>query len=400
SALPADQQLRKKFRDEAAWQPQLTTDEQGVAYYTIDYPDNTTQWKNYVIGRSRQQEMGVAFSAVNAYKSVMARLSVPRFLIQGDRSTILGKSLNYKGDTLAVTSTFKVNGQIVQQKEQSLANVLIERVEVHTPAQDSLELTYALAIDNYGDGEQRKVPIFPKGIAEQEGQFYTLSGDTTIQLQVDPQKGPVHFWAEQGALGVLAKSVEYLIQYPHGCNEQTASRLLANLMAKTIQKVKGQPFQRERYIRKGIKTLSKRQAAEGYWGWWTESKPDIWMTTYVLKTLHQAQQQNYRVPALEKGLFYLTQQLPTLKGRQLLDVLELFAEIGQRLDYEKYLTELQVDLKEPKINDQLTMLKIRQLQGLPHDLTDVLEQMKINAYGDYHWDEPSNDWHHNTIQTS
>ena len=155
-----DFQLRSLFRDDAYWQPQLLTDENGEAFFQATYPDNTTQWKNYVIGMNRKKQAGLVTTEVNAYKQVMAQLSTPRFLVEGDEVNIVGKSLNYTGDTLNVKTEFKVEDEVVQRNNNQLAEVAIEKTKIVASNQDSLQMTYTLSLDAYGDGEQRSIPIF------------------------------------------------------------------------------------------------------------------------------------------------------------------------------------------------------------------------------------------------
>ena len=116
-----DFQLRSLFRDDAYWQPQLLTDENGEAFFQATYPDNTTQWKNYVIGMNRKKQAGLVTTEVNAYKQVMAQLSTPRFLVEGDEVNIVGKSLNYTGDTLNVKTEFKVEDEVVQRNNNPVS---------------------------------------------------------------------------------------------------------------------------------------------------------------------------------------------------------------------------------------------------------------------------------------
>ncbi|MEM9820525.1 MAG: carboxypeptidase-like regulatory domain-containing protein, partial [Bacteroidota bacterium] len=400
ASLPSGVQLRQNFKDYAAWQPRLSTDENGEAYYTIRYPDNTTLWKHYVIGMNDQQEAGIAMSEASAYKKVMARLSVPRFFIAGDESELLGKSLNYRGDTLAIESTFQLDQTVLQSRKSLLASALIEKAKIEVPPKDSVQLSYTLTSGAYGDGEEYRIPVLPKGVEEAVGSFYFLDRDTSFHLEFDPADGPIQVHAEQDVLNFFQHSIDYLVQYPYGCNEQLASQLTANLLAKQINQQRGERFEKSQYIERGINKLTKRQQAEGYWSWWTETQPDLWMTTYVLRALHEAKQMNYEVPALDKGLVYLTNHLERYKGRQLLSALELLADVGQSLDYEKALQSIPDSLIQANLNVRLTMAKIRQQQQLPIDLEVILKERKQTIFGASYWGKKQYRWYDNDIQNT
>ncbi len=254
------------------------------------------------------------------------------------------------------------------------------------------------ATARYGDGEERSLPIFPKGTDESEGSFFLLENDTSLTLTFDPAKGPVTLRAESDALKILSGSLDYLIEYPYGCNEQVSGRLLALLLAKQLKTAMGEPFGQEDYLKKAIAMLSKTQDEQGFWGWWRGGSQNLWMSTYSLNALVQAKAAGYSVPALEKGLTWLTHRLGNLENRSLLDALELFSDIGQNMDYGQYLSKLDSTLKNPSLNERLTMLKIRQAQGLPHSL-DLLEKtMKTTLHGGAFWGEPNaRHWYDNSV---
>jgi len=146
--------------------------------------------------------------------------------------------------------------------------------------------------------------------------------------------------------------------------------------------------------------LSKRQQAEGYWGWWKESQIDVWMTTYVLRALHEAKELNYHVPALDKGLVYLTNNLENYHGRALLNILELFAEVGQSLDYETNLQTVLDSLKQPNLNERLTIAKIRQSQDILIDLEAIYTERKQTLFGATYWGKKQYHWYDNDVQNT
>ena len=49
---------------------------------------------------------------------------------------------------------------------------------------------------DYRDGEERKIPVLPKGIKETIGHFWLIEKDTTFSSDFDPAFGPVTLYVE------------------------------------------------------------------------------------------------------------------------------------------------------------------------------------------------------------
>lgn len=394
-------QLRNNFRDEAFWIPNLITDHNGEAYVNVTFPDNLTQWKTFVIGMNDKKQAGIGLSQTNAIKKLVGQLSVPRFLVEEDQVDIIGKSVNYTDQTLPISTSFQLGEKIIQSQDLQLKDAHIEKASIQTQrGQDSIQVTYQLTMNQYGDGEQKPIPVYKKGIKETEGYFLLLEKDTIFSLTFDPNKGPIQIHAETHALPYLYQSIDYLIQYPHGCNEQTASRLMATLLAKQLKERKQLPFEQEHYIRKGLKRLEKSQNKNGSWGWWKNNEGSIWMTTYILNVLQMAKTQGYSSNAIKKGLKYLDLQLDQLEGQNLLSVLSLLSNTKRLIDYSHYLDKFYQSVSRPNLNEQFTIIKIKQAQGLPYQIEEVLAHLNETVYGDYYFGKNSYHWYNNSTQIS
>ncbi|MEZ4883497.1 MAG: carboxypeptidase-like regulatory domain-containing protein [Chitinophagales bacterium] len=417
-------QLRSNFSDYAYWQPNLLTDQNGEAYFTVTFPDNSTQWRTFVLGMNDKEQGGFASTKTNAFKKIMGQLSVPRFLIEGDETAILGKSLNYTEDSIHIETQFKMNEEVLQSNSANIKEALIEKTNITAPSnRDSLIMTYLLTTqDGYGDGEKRQIPILKKGVEETTGDFYVLENDTPLQLSFNGNLGEVHLYAQNSIFDLLQKDLDYLQNYPFGCNEQNASRLMAFLLEKEIKAQLEEPFRHEQEIRKTIKKLEKAQNNNGSWGWWQNGKTNPWMSLYVTKALQKAKDMGYIIPAINTALKHITNSLPQNlsasistsrnlnppllmkmkmnSNRQLLNTLAFLSEIGQNADYEKYLKSIESNLSEPTLYDQLQILKIRQIWDLPHDLQLLDSLRQESTFGNFYWGKNGYGWYDNAIQNT
>ena len=393
--------LRTNFSDHGFWMPNITTDWRGEAYFMATFPDNFTKWETFAIGMNRKGKVGACFSNTSAFKPLIGQLVVPRFLLEGDSVAMIGKALNFTDDLLAIQTAFKENTTTLQSNTAPLGATFIESTFVKAPpAIDSLTYTYQVQSQEFADAEKRSIPIFKKGIEEHEGSFHMLEGDTTLSLSFTDTQTPVTLRIESNIVDLLKGNIDNLIHYPHGCNEQTSSKLLATLLAKKLLMAKGAYFDKESYITYGVKRLTNSQNKDGSWGWWKGGKPNVWMTAYVINALHKAQLAGYSTPAYELGINYLVTHFPGQKGRHLLDILHLFSTIGQSVNFEKWLTVVESTADRPSLNMRLTLLKIRQAQGLPFDLKELIQTQQQDLFKQVYWKGDYYHWYNTRFQNT
>jgi hypothetical protein len=92
--------------------------------------------------------------------------------------------------------------------------------------------------------------------------------------------------------------MEYLAEYPYGCVEQTASRLIPVLVAKENPQLFKEVIQDkdlDAMAKEGIKRLEELQNNDGSWGWWREGSGNSTITIYALESLLKAQELGFEV---------------------------------------------------------------------------------------------------------
>lgn len=96
----------------------------------------------------------------------------------------------------------------------------------------------------------------------------------------------------------LSKRLNYLIQYPHGCIEQTVSAVFPQLVLNQLTDVTGtQNAQIERNIKTALVKLRSFQTTEGGFGYWPgDNKADEWGSNYAGHFLIEAQNLGYSLP--------------------------------------------------------------------------------------------------------
>jgi alpha-2-macroglobulin len=96
----------------------------------------------------------------------------------------------------------------------------------------------------------------------------------------------------------LASRLQYLMQYPYGCVEQTTSSAFPQLY---VDKIMNLDEGKKKFIASNVKAAIDRlkmfQTPTGGFGYWQgEDAPDLWATNYVGHFLLEAKQMGYALP--------------------------------------------------------------------------------------------------------
>ena len=97
----------------------------------------------------------------------------------------------------------------------------------------------------------------------------------------------------------LSDRLQYLMQYPHGCVEQTTSAAFPQIYLNKLLKLSPGEQQRvQQNVSAGIERLRQYQQASGGFGYWPGANDwNSWSSTYVGHFLLEAQKAGYSVPA-------------------------------------------------------------------------------------------------------
>ena len=405
--------MRHHFRDYAWWRPLLLTDARGQARTDVVLPDDVTSWDSFVLASDDHGRLGQTTGRLRAFKQLRAELATPRFLVAGDRTQLLGKSLNYGFDTAHVTTTFRASERVLGTRTRLVSPVAVDTLTFVAPTPtvpDSVTLSFALAQPNgYQDGEQRTLAVLPAGTRETVGTFATLAAaDTTVQLSIDPTLGEATIRLESDALSLLLSEIDYLQRYTYLCNEQAASKLKALLLERRIRTVQAQPFRGDRAVNFLIrKLLAGRHKPEGLWGTWPDSPVSPWATSHVLEALLDAEKtgyplkldrapvQNYLLRELDAQLSEaattaatgaaLRRQHPTYysgyyqSADDLIRLLGLLHRLGAPADYRTYLARFdRLQTGRQPLDRYLALTALRQQLGLPYQL-DTLRRYRLRT---------------------
>ena len=345
SGMETSSTIRRDFSDSAFWTGTARTDATGHARVSFKLPDSLTNWQVVVtaIGRNR---VGRQLSKLRTVRDVMIWPLLPRQMVEGDTVTV-GASVHNLTDRdrdIAVTlQTENVDvlspAGLTVRVPRNTSVPVSWTVRARSPGLATL-LASAATPGAPPDASLKRIPI----VSSSAEQVVTASGFATKPLQLELPDGldPKHTRLEvtfaPSLAADMAKSLDYLVEYPHGCAEQTMSRfapaievagVLENLGIRDGALVARMPG----VVSGGLKRLTELQQPDGGWGWIGSGTTHEMITPYVTWGLLRAERAGYKLPdpktlprALEK-IFAFAQ---SLDDRQLSDRIYLMYVYGQK----------------------------------------------------------------------
>jgi TonB-dependent SusC/RagA subfamily outer membrane receptor len=395
--------IREKFRDYAFWQPNLITDENGEVSFTVTYPDNITGWHTYVVGMDKKRRIVKTGMFVKSFKPVLAQLSAPQFLTEGDSAVLIGKMINYTTDDVLLQTSFEWNGQNKNLHNTSLkANAsVIEELPITIASADTVSARFEISTANgYSDGELRRIPVVRKGTVEAKGDFWALGKDTAFSFTPLADAAQVEIYAQNNTLDVLLDEIEKLKEYPYYCMEQTASKLTGLAMEQKIRATLKQPFKHEKEMQQLLNRLQKSQRFEGSWGWWQNGVTNAVITNYVTRALLPFRSQPLIETNVRNALLYLQNNLRLMDRYALLDALYTMSEAKHEGEYASWLAKIPFD--SISLHQQWQMVKIEQAQQLPYKvhLASLMRKQIRTMLGGLHWGADSYNWSANAVAST
>lgn len=312
----AETRIRSNFKDTAYWTANLQTDSAGKASTTFKLPDNLTSWQTLAIANTKDTSLGSGKITFKVNKDLSLRPVTPRFLLVNDELEIGFSTRNNTTETIEGRATLVAEGvTLLTETEQPLrvaaGKDALATWKIRVNSGQKARLIFKIT-DSGPEGLKDEMdfhlPVLPHSLPE----FTAVSGTIDKQEQVaqesvflpaevEKQLGELQVSVAATFMGSIAQGLEYLVTYPYGCAEQTASSLLPNLAIKQVlnlpqidNKIINLQDLEEK-VKSGLQRLYGFQQAGGGFGVWENSAVSLNLTAYVLSTLDNAKKAGYAV---------------------------------------------------------------------------------------------------------
>ncbi len=312
-------EIRTEFPDTAFWRADVVTDRQGRAQVTLTLPDSLTTWRMEARGATRDTRLGRASLDIVATKDLLIRPVTPRFFTAGDTAGVAAVVHNNTASPLSAEVWLEATGALVAAPDRMTVELPARsqaRVEwsLSVLEQDSVRLVFNVtggglqdaSTPTVGTAVDGALPVrrfsapdtaATAGLLEQAERRLEV---VSLPRRFDATQGDLRLTIDPSLGSAVLSALDALETRPSGSNEWLASRLLANLGALQTLEATGiqDPELRgrcERAVPSAVDLLSRRQLADGGWGWWPESPSQAYLTASILYALGEAQAAGFYV---------------------------------------------------------------------------------------------------------
>lgn len=301
-------QVRENMNETAFFYPALESDNDGNVAIRFTLPESVTTWKFMGLAHDKEMRNGLLVDEAVAQKTVMVQPNMPRFLREGDKSTIVVKLFNTSDKKVSGNARMQIldpeTNKVVWQKTQNYCIDAEGSATISFDVQGLKEGVYinkvVAAGNGYSDGEQHYLPV----LSNRELVVNTLP----ITLH---QKGEQNFdlsklfLNKEGKQAKGAEEAKVTIEYTNNPSwlmvkalpaisnpdEEDAISLMSAIYANTITNHVQKHLSLENLTQESIRLqnqvekLKKLQNPDGSFSWWKGMKGSRYMTTSVAEMM-------------------------------------------------------------------------------------------------------------------
>lgn len=301
-------QVRENMNETAFFYPALESDNNGNVAIRFTLPESVTTWKFMGLAHDKEMRNGLLVDEAVAQKTVMVQPNMPRFLREGDKSTIVVKLFNTSDKKVSGNTRMQIldpeTNKVVWQKTQNYSIDAEGSATISFDVQGLKEGVYinkvVAAGDGYSDGEQHYLPVLsnrelvvntlPITLHQKGEQSFDLSklflnkegkqakGTEEAKVTIEYTNNPS--WLMVKALPAISNP-----------DEEDAISLMSAIYANTITNHVQKHLSLENLTQESIRLqnqvekLKKLQNPNGSFSWWKGMKGSRYMTTSVAEMM-------------------------------------------------------------------------------------------------------------------
>ena len=315
--------MRTDFSALAHFAPRVRTDPQGAARVSVQVPDNLTRYRIMAVAADSSNRFGKGESTLTARQPLMVRPSPPRFLNFGDRFELPVVLQNQTDAPLEVNVAIRgSNLEIRGPRGLKTTLPAQDRVEVRFPAATTSAGTarfqIAAASGPIADAAQGAFSVWTPATTEAFATYGTIQDGNVVQpvaapSDVVPTFGALEVTTASTQLQALTDAFIYLLEYPYGCTEQVASRVLSVAALKDVLTAFEAPGLPDAAtlggtMNRDIDKLGGLQNRDGGWGFWRRHQRSWpFVSVHAMHALVRAKDKGFEVPeaTFSRGREYL-----------------------------------------------------------------------------------------------
>lgn len=306
-------QVRENMNETAFFYPALESDNNGNVAIRFTLPESVTTWKFMGLAHDKEMRNGLLVDEAVAQKTVMVQPNMPRFLREGDKSTIVVKLFNTSDKKVSGNARMQIldpeTNKVVWQKTQNYSIDAEGSATISFDVQGLKEGVYinkvVAAGNGYSDGEQHYLPVLSNSELVVNTLPITLhqKGEQSFDLSK-------LFLNKEGKQAKGAEDAKVTIEYTNNPSwlmvkalpaisnpdEEDAISLMSAIYANTITTHIQKTLSLDNHSQKNlsqesirlqnqVEKLKKLQNPNGSFSWWKGMKGSRYMTTSVAEMM-------------------------------------------------------------------------------------------------------------------
>ena len=191
-------QIRKNFNETAFFYPQLQTNEKGETVLSFTVPESNTTWKFRALAYDKSLNVGQLEALVISRKELMVIPNIPRFVRQGDMTSISTKISNLSEKAISGKVRMEFYNPLTDKAENIKIENQYQNFSLDKEASSSVTWIFDVPSnidmlgvriiaenESFSDGEQHVVPVLPNRMLVTESMTMNLNGEQTKDFVFD-----------------------------------------------------------------------------------------------------------------------------------------------------------------------------------------------------------------------
>ena len=306
-------QVRENLNETAFFYPALESDNNGNVAIRFTLPESVTTWKFMGLAHDKEMRNGLLLDEAVAQKTVMVQPNMPRFLREGDKSSIVVKLFNTSDKKVSGNARMQIldaeTQKVVWQKTQHYSINAEGSATVSFDVQGLKEGVYinkvVAAGNGYSDGEQHYLPVLsdrelvvntlPITLHQQGEQSFDLCKlflDKEGKQAKGTEEAKVTVEYTNNPSWLMIKALPAISNPDDEDAISLMSAIYANTITNHVQKTlsldnhsKKTLSQESIRLQNQVEKLKKLQNADGSFSWWKGMKGSRSMTTAVAEMM-------------------------------------------------------------------------------------------------------------------
>ncbi len=300
---------RSEFATVAHWSPAVFTDASGRARVDVKLPDNLTRFRIVAVAAAGVDRFGAGEGSLRVTKPLTLDPALPRFAGVGDAFEAAVLVTN-RGDR-AIQGTVSMESDLLAApltRALRLDPGRTQRVAfpVRATVAGEARVRFRALFEGAEDAVEVRVPLIEPRLVRTAAAAGRTSGTQPEIIQLPaaaiPGSATLDMRLSPSVISGVEQAFRNVLDYPHGCLEQTASRLLAIALYKQLSQstnaVWVDSLTLDSKLNAGVRQMSALTLPWGSFTFWPQggAEAPAWMTSYAAYALAQAKRAGADVP--------------------------------------------------------------------------------------------------------